>query len=62
MVNVDLENRNKANLLWDLTEPFPLPDGCCSLIYSEHLIEHFTVEDGLKIFRESFRLLAPGVR
>jgi len=59
-VNVDLENRNKANLLWDLIEPFPLPDECCSLIYSEHVIEHFTVEDGLKIFRESFRLLAPG--
>lgn len=59
-VNVDLENRSKANLLWNLTEPFPLPAESCSLIYSEHVIEHFTVEDGLKIFRESFRLLAPG--
>lgn len=59
-VNVDLENSTVANLLWNLTDPFPLPDRCCSLIYSEHVIEHFTVEDGLKIFRESFRLLAPG--
>jgi len=59
-VNVDLENSTKANLLWNLTDPFPLPDRCCSLIYSEHVMGHFTVEDGLKIFRESHRLRAPG--
>jgi predicted SAM-dependent methyltransferase len=59
-VNVDLEDRRKANLLWDLVDRFPIPDGCCSLIYSEHVIEHFSVEDGLAIFRECHRLLAPG--
>jgi predicted SAM-dependent methyltransferase len=59
-VNVDLEDHRKANLLWNLTDRFPLPDGCCSLIYSEHVMEHFSVDDGLKIFRECWRLLAPG--
>jgi predicted SAM-dependent methyltransferase len=59
-INVDLEDRRKANLLWNLTDRFPLPDSCCSLIYSEHVIEHFSVQDGLAIFRECHRLLAPG--
>src|ERR1700722_11532574 len=59
-INVDLEDHRKANLLWNLTDRFPLPDGCCSLIYSEHVMEHFSVQDGLAIFRECHRLLAPG--
>jgi predicted SAM-dependent methyltransferase len=59
-VNVDYDCAHKANLIWDLTQPLPLPNGSCSLIYSEHVMEHFTVEDGLKIFRECHRLLEPG--
>ena len=59
-INVDLEDVRKANLVWNLTEQFPLAEGSCSLIYSEHVVEHFSVEDGLKIFRECHRLLAPG--
>jgi predicted SAM-dependent methyltransferase len=59
-INVDLEDRRKANLLWNLTDRFPLPDECCSLIYSEHVIEHFGVDDGLKILRECRRLLVLG--
>jgi predicted SAM-dependent methyltransferase len=59
-INVDLEDVRKANLIWNLTERFPLPDGSCSLIYSEHVMEHFSVEDGLKILRECRRLLATG--
>jgi predicted SAM-dependent methyltransferase len=58
-INVDLDDHRKANLLWNLTDRFPLPDGCCSLIYSEHVMEHFNVQDGLTIFRECRRLLAP---
>ena len=59
-VNVDLEDRRKANLLWNLTDQFPLPAGSCTLIYSEHVMEHFSVQDGITIFRECHRLLAPG--
>jgi predicted SAM-dependent methyltransferase len=59
-INIDLEDRRKANLLWNLTDRFPLPDECCSFIYSEHVMEHFSVDDGLKILRECRRLLAHG--
>ena len=59
-VDVDLEDLRKANVVWNLTDRFPLSDGSRSLIYSEHVMEHFSVEDGLKIFRECRRLLVPG--
>jgi predicted SAM-dependent methyltransferase len=59
-INVDLEARRKANLFWNLTDRFPIADGSCSLIHSEHVMEHFSVEDGLTIFRECRRLLVPG--
>jgi predicted SAM-dependent methyltransferase len=59
-VNVDLEDRRKANLVWNLTDRFPVFDECCSLIYSEHVMEHFSVQDGLTILRECRRLLVPG--
>jgi predicted SAM-dependent methyltransferase len=59
-VNVDLDDLRKANLVWNLADRFPLSDASCSLIYSEHVMEHFSVEDGLRIFRECRRLLAPG--
>jgi len=37
-----------------------LPDGSCSLIYSEHFYEHFTLAEGFDMAREWRRLLAPG--
>lgn len=58
-VNLDLFN-SRADFQYDLRRPFPLPDACCSLIYSEHLFEHFEYQEGLALLRESCRLLAPG--
>ena len=58
-VNVDLRPE-KADVLWDLTEPFPLEAGSCSFIYHEHVLEHFSIDDGLKLLRECRRLLRPG--
>lgn len=37
-----------------------LPDACASFIYSEHLFEHFTLQQGHDILREWFRALKPG--
>jgi predicted SAM-dependent methyltransferase len=59
-INVDLFRPEKADVLWDLTEPFPLESGCCSFIYHEHVLEHFSIGDGLKLLRECRRLLRPG--
>ena len=48
-----------ADVLLDLRFGVPLEDETVDLIYSEHLIEHLTLEDGLKHFAECRRLLKP---
>ena len=37
-VNIDLSNA--ADLTLDLREQLPFADGSCSLVYSEHFLEH----------------------
>jgi predicted SAM-dependent methyltransferase len=51
-----------ADVRLDLRFGVPLPDRSVERIYSEHVIEHFTLEEGLTILRECHRLLtATGV-
>ncbi|HUY93401.1 MAG TPA: methyltransferase domain-containing protein [Pirellulales bacterium] len=60
-VNIDcntaLEN---VDFFWDLAEGLPTPDESCSVIYSEHVLEHLNVQQGLHYLRECRRSLAPG--
>lgn len=49
-----------ADLGLDLREPIPLPDRSCSIIFSEHVVEHLYPEDAKRFFAECFRLLEPG--
>jgi len=59
-VNIDLFNPT-ADVALDLRERFPFPDGSVSLIYSEHVLEHFEYpRDVRHILEECFRVLAPG--
>ncbi|WP_229881935.1 class I SAM-dependent methyltransferase [Streptomyces alanosinicus] len=44
----------------DASKPFPLEDGCFDWAYSEHMIEHLTLPDGIRWLREVRRVLAPG--
>ena len=44
----------------DLRKPFPIPDGSVRFVYSEHFVEHLTLEEGESVFRECWRVLAPG--
>jgi predicted SAM-dependent methyltransferase len=44
----------------DFGRPFPFTDGSFDGIFSEHVLEHFTRDDGIVVFRECRRLLAPG--
>lgn len=60
-LNTDIEPRPKETYL-DATRHFPMPDGSINYIFGEHLIEHLTYEEGLGMFRECYRVLAPGGR
>jgi SAM-dependent methyltransferase len=59
-VNIDLFNPT-ADVALDLRERFPFADNSVSLIYSEHVLEHFEYpRDARHILQECFRVLAPG--
>ena len=57
-VNIDLDSP-KADLLHDMRQPLPFGDGSVDYIYSEHFIEHLTIDEGLFTLRECYRVLKP---
>lgn len=57
-INVDLDTLGAVD--WDLSLPIPIGDGQIGFIYSEHFIEHITLDQGLAHFRECHRLLTKG--
>src|SRR3954469_4516798 len=60
-LNTDFyENRGLVDFAWDATEAFPLDAGSCSLIYSEHFLEHIPVDKGALFLSECHRLLTIG--
>lgn len=56
--NIDLE-APEADLLLDLRQPLPFPDGSVSHVFSEHVIEHIERHEALSLLRECRRLLVP---
>jgi predicted SAM-dependent methyltransferase len=60
-VNID---NNKAwknvDIYWDLSQGLPAADASCSLIYSEHVLEHLSLQQGLNLLRDCHRALLPG--
>lgn len=60
-LNVDLDGRNPAvDLTWDLANGLLFTDDSCQLIYCEHVLEHFPVEQGVNLLRECRRVLTSG--
>jgi predicted SAM-dependent methyltransferase len=55
-LNVDLTGAADVHL--DLRFGIPLPDGSVERVYSEHVIEHFSLDEGRALFRECRRLLS----
>lgn len=58
-LNTDLDPAAGAVLL-DVTRRFPFAEGTFDYVFSEHQIEHLTHEQGLRMLRESHRVLRPG--
>ena len=44
----------------DVPEPFPIEDESLDWCYSEHFIEHLTLEDGIAWLADARRMLKPG--
>jgi predicted SAM-dependent methyltransferase len=58
-VNVDIARGSQVDIVWDLRRSLPFASGSCSAIFSEHVIEHLSKEDGEKLLCECFRILQP---
>ncbi|HET6880490.1 MAG TPA: methyltransferase domain-containing protein [Pirellulales bacterium] len=58
-VNLDGQRLPRVDIVWDLNDGLPLPDGSCRLVYSEHVLEHFPVDRGVALLAECRRVLAP---
>jgi predicted SAM-dependent methyltransferase len=58
-VNIDIGEH--ADLTLDLREPLPLPENSCSIVYSEHFLEHLDYPAPVtKHLQEVLRILEPG--
>jgi len=57
-ISVDMCDNCALNL--DLTAPIPFPDNSVSMIYSSHVLEHFTYSELIKLIGECLRVLKPG--
>lgn len=60
-LNTDIEPTAGQAYL-DASVPFPLPDASMRYIFSEHVIEHIPYEKSDVLFKECYRVLAPGGR
>jgi predicted SAM-dependent methyltransferase len=59
-VNVDGFPDKNVHFLIDISRALPFPDGSFDGVFCEHVLEHFSLDDGLKISREIKRILRPG--
>ena len=64
-VNIDLASRAREleappDLSWDVRRTLPFPDGAARLIYHEHLMEHLSIDEGIRCLRDWLRVLEPG--
>ncbi len=44
----------------DATKPFPMADQTFDYVFSEHMIEHISWQDGLQMLKQCLRVLKPG--
>jgi predicted SAM-dependent methyltransferase len=59
-VNIDIDKAAKPDLRVDLRLGFPATRSSVAFIYSEHVFEHLTLEDGLRLFADCQLALKPG--
>jgi predicted SAM-dependent methyltransferase len=58
-LNTDIEPGDGLAYL-DATKRFPFEDGSLHYVFSEHVIEHLTYDEGKFMIAEAYRVLAPG--
>ena len=59
-VNVDGFRDRNIHLLLDFSRPLPFPDESFDGVFCEHVLEHFSLEQGQRLAREIRRILRSG--
>lgn len=57
--NTDIEPIDKRVEYLDASKPFPIEDESLAFIFSEHMFEHLSYQDGKNMLRECYRVLKP---
>jgi predicted SAM-dependent methyltransferase len=57
---ITVDTAEGCDLYWDLREGIPFANGTVEAIYSSHMLEHLTFDDGQALLRECYRALKPG--
>jgi predicted SAM-dependent methyltransferase len=58
-VNVDAVIDRNVDYLLDFNRRLPFPDESFDGIFCEHVLEHFTLDEGERMAREAYRVLRP---
>lgn len=59
-LNVDGFRDVNVHQVVDFSRPLPIPDETMDGVFSEHVQEHFTLEEGIALLKECHRVLVPG--
>ena len=59
-LNADVYPKHTQIIYLDATMTFPFADNTFSYIFSEHMIEHINLLEGLQMIAECYRVLKPG--
>jgi predicted SAM-dependent methyltransferase len=59
-INTDFPPKKENVLELDATKKFPFEDNSIDYVFSEHMIEHISFEDGFFMLSECARILKPG--
>ena len=59
-VNLDLASRDASVVQHDITRGIPFADNSFDAVYHSHVFEHLKPEQGERLLKECFRVLAPG--
>lgn len=58
--NIDFDARSPGVIQCNLLKGFPFRDNSFDAVYSSHVLEHFTLNQGAYLLKEAFRVLRPG--
>ena len=59
-VNLDLASRDASVVQYDITKGIPFADNSFDAVYHSHVFEHLKPDQGERLLKECFRVLAPG--